>query len=116
MNKRRLKLDFLLSCIPLFLMMLGSYILFFRLHLDLVYYRIGKADRRKDRLSYPISLFTSYLYLCSVLFIMYVAGFIAQLIIHIQHQRKERFASLRMLTAVLMLVPLFEDFSILGSS
>lgn len=38
-----------------------SYILFFRLHLDLVYYRIDKADRRKDRLSYPISLFTSYL-------------------------------------------------------
>jgi hypothetical protein len=38
-----------------------SYILFFRLHLDLVSYRIGKADRRKDGLSYPISLFTSYL-------------------------------------------------------
>ena len=38
-----------------------SYILFFRLHLDLVYYRIDKADRRKDRLSYPICLFTSYL-------------------------------------------------------
>ena len=38
-----------------------SYILFFRLHLDLVYYRIGKADRMKDGLSYSISLFTSYL-------------------------------------------------------
>lgn len=38
-----------------------SPVLFFRLHLDLVYYRIGKADRRKDGLSYPISLFTSYL-------------------------------------------------------
>jgi len=37
-----------------------SHVLFFRLHLDLVYYRIGKADRRKDRLSYPIFLFTSY--------------------------------------------------------
>ena len=36
-----------------------SPVLFFRLHLDLVYYRIGKADRRKDGLSYPI--FTSYL-------------------------------------------------------
>lgn len=95
-----------------------SYILFFRLHLDLVYYRIGKADRRKDGLSYPISLFTSSLSLaCSVLLIMYVAGFIAQLIIHIQQQKERTLLPVWcMLTAVLMLVPLFEDFSILGSS
>ena len=35
-----------------------SYILFFRLHLDLVYYRIGRDDTRKDGLSYLIFLFT----------------------------------------------------------
>lgn len=63
MKKKRLKLDFFAILHPLFLMMLGLifYFLFFRLHLDLVYYRIGKADRRKDGLSYPISLFTSSL-------------------------------------------------------
>ena len=66
---------------------------------------------------------TLYLYsllislLCSVLFIMYVAGFIAQLIIHIQHQKERTLLPVWcMLTAVLMLVPLFEDFSILGSA
>ena len=48
---------------------------------------------------------------------MYVAGFIAQLIIHIQHQKERTLLPVWcMLTAVLMLVPLFEDFSILGSS
>ena len=53
----------------------------------------------------------------SVLLIMYVAGFIAQLIIHIQHQKERTLLPVWcMLTAVLMLVPLFEDFSILGSS
>ena len=94
-----------------------SYILFFRLHLDLVYYRIGKADRRKDGLSYPISLSLLISLVCSVLLIMYVAGFIAQLIIHIQHQKERTLLPVWcMLTAVLMLVPLFEDFSILGSS
>ena len=94
-----------------------SYILFFRLHLDLVYYRIGKADRRKT------DFHTLYLYsllislVCSVLLIMYVAGFIAQLIIHIQHQKERTLLPVWcMLTAVLMLVPLFEDFSILSSS
>ena len=66
---------------------------------------------------------TLYLYsllislVCSVLLIMYVAGFIAQLIIHIQHQKERTLLPVWcMLTAVLMLVPLFEDFSILGSS
>lgn len=94
-----------------------SPVLFFRLHLDLVYYRIGKADRRKDGLStlYLYSLLISLV--CSVLLIMYVAGFIAQLIIHIQHQKERTLLPVWcMLTAVLMLVPLFEDFSILGSS
>ena len=92
-----------------------SYILFFRLHLDLVYYRIDKADRRKDRLSYLYSLLISLA--CSILLIMYVAGLIAQLIIHIQHQKERTLLPVWcMLTAVLMLVPLFEDFSILGSS
>lgn len=38
-----------------------SLILFVRLHLDLVYYWIGRDDTRKDGLSYPIFLFTSYL-------------------------------------------------------
>lgn len=61
MKKKRLKIDFFAILHPLFLMMLGLLFLFFRLHLDLVYYRIGKADRRKDGLSYPIFLFTSYL-------------------------------------------------------
>ena len=61
MNKRRLKLDFFCYLASFISYDVRSYILFFRLHLDLVYYRIDKADRRKDRLSYPISLFTSYL-------------------------------------------------------
>ena len=48
---------------------------------------------------------------------MYVAGFIALLIIHIQHQKERTLLPVWcMLTAVLMLVPLFEDFSILSSS
>ena len=61
MKKKRLKLDFFCDLASLISYDVRSYILFFRLHLDLVYYRIDKADRRKDRLSYPISLFTSYL-------------------------------------------------------
>ena len=61
MKKKRLKLDFFCDLASLISYDVRSYILFFRLHLDLVYYRIGKADRRKDGLSYPISLFTSYL-------------------------------------------------------
>lgn len=61
MKKKRLKIDFFCYLASLISYDVRSYILFFRLHLDLVYYRIGKADRRKDRLSYPISLFTSYL-------------------------------------------------------
>lgn len=61
MKKKRLKLDFFAILHPLFSYDVRSPVLFFRLHLDLVYYRIGKADRRKDGLSYPISLFTSYL-------------------------------------------------------
>ena len=92
-----------------------SLILFVRLHLDLVYYWIGRDDTRKDGLSYLIFLFTFLL--CSVLFIMYVAGFIAQLIIHLCHQREKTLLPVWcMLTAVLVLVPVFEEFSLLGST
>ena len=58
MKKKQLKLDFFAILHPLFLMMLGLIFYFFAF---ILIYRIGKADRRKDRLSYPIFLFTSYL-------------------------------------------------------
>ena len=60
MKKKRLKIDFFAILHPLFLMMLGLLFYFFAFIL-IWFYRIGKADRRKDGLSYPISLFTSYL-------------------------------------------------------
>ena len=93
-----------------------SPVLFFRLHLDLFITELAKLIEGKT------DFHTLYLYsllislVCSVLLIMYV-GFIAQLIIHIQHQKERTLLPVWcMLTAVLMLVPLFEDFSILGSS
>ncbi|WP_307997322.1 hypothetical protein [uncultured Streptococcus sp.] len=48
---------------------------------------------------------------------MYVAGFIAQLIIHLCHQREKTLLPVWcMLTAVLVLVPVFEEYSLLGST
>ena len=88
MKKKRLKIDFFVYLASFISYDVRSPVLFFRLHLDLVYYRIGKVDRRKDGLSYPISLSLLISLVCSVLLIMYVAGFIAQLIIHIQHQKE----------------------------
>lgn len=61
MNKRRLKLDFFAILHPLFLMMLGLIFYFFAFILTWFITGVGKDDTRKDRLSYPISLFTSYL-------------------------------------------------------
>ena len=109
MKKKRLKIDFFAILHPLFLMMLG--LLFYFFAFILIWF-ITELDFHT---LYLYSLLISLV--CSVLLIMYVAGFIAQLIIHIQHQKERTLLPVWcMLTAVLMLVPLFEDFSILGSS
>ena len=109
MKKKRLKIDFFAILHPLFLMMLG--LLFYFFAFILIWF-ITELDFHT---LYLYSLLISLV--CSVLLIMYVAGFIAQLIIHIQHQKERTLLPVWcMLTAVLMLVPLFEDFSILSSS
>ena len=117
MNKRRLNLDFFAILHPLFLMMLGLIFYFFAFILIWFITELTKLIEGKT------DFHTLYLYsllislACSVLLIMYVAGLIAQLIIHIQHQKERTLLPVWcMITAVLMLVPLFEDFSILGSS
>ncbi|MFR4697342.1 MAG: hypothetical protein ACLT8V_02045 [Streptococcus salivarius] len=117
MKKKRLKLDFFAILHPLFLMMLGLIFYFFAFILIWFITELTKLIEGKT------DFHTLYLYsllislACSVLLIMYVAGLIAQLIIHIQHQKERTLLPVWcMLTAVLMLVPLFEDFSILGSS
>ena len=116
-EQKTVKSRFFCYLAPLISYDVRSYILFFRLHLDLVYYELTKLIEGKT------DFHTLYLYsllislACSVLLIMYVAGLIAQLIIHIQHQKERTLLPVWcMITAVLMLVPLFEDFSILGSS
>ena len=117
MKKKRLKIDFFAILHPLFLMMLGLLFYFFAFILIWFITELAKLIEGKT------DFHTLYLYsllislVCSVLLIMYFAGFIAQLIIHIQHQKERTLLPVWcMLTAVLMLVPLFEDFSILGSS
>ena len=117
MKKKRLKIDFFAILHPLFLMMLGLLFYFFAFILIWFITELAKLIEGKT------DFHTLYLYsllislACSILLIMYVAGFIAQLIIHIQHQKERTLLPVWcMLTAVLMLVPLFEDFSILGSS
>ena len=110
MKKKRLKIDFFAILHPLFLMILGLIFYFFAFILIWFITELAKLIEGKT------DFHTLYL-VCSVLLIMYVAGFIAQLIIHIQHQKERTLLPVWcMLTAVLMLVPLFEDFSILGSS
>ncbi len=74
----------------------------FRLHLDLVYYRIGKADRRKELYIFVLLISLA----CSILLIMYVAGLIAQLIIHTASKGRTLLPVWCMLTAVLMLCPI----------
>ena len=62
MNKRRLKLDFFAILHPLFLMMLGLLFYFFAFILIWFITELEKLiEGKTDRLSYPISLFTSYL-------------------------------------------------------
>ena len=62
MNKRRLKLDFFAILHPLFLMMLGLIFYFFAFILIWFITELEKLiEGKTDRLSYPISLFTSYL-------------------------------------------------------
>ena len=83
----------------------------------MVYYRIGKADRRKDGLSYPIFLFTSYL---SSLFDItdYVRrGFYSSAdYTYTASKGKDAFAGLVYAYGCTDACALFEDFSILGSS
>ena len=106
MNKRRLKLDFFAILHLLFLMMLGLIFYFFAFILIWFITELTKLIEGKTDFHtlYVYSLLISLA--CSVL-----------LIIHIQHQKERTLLPVWcMLTAVLMLVPLFEDFSILGSS
>ena len=116
MNKRRLKLDFFAVLHPLFLMMLGFIFYFFAFILIWFITELTKLIEGKT------DFHTLYLYsllislLCSVLFIMYVAGFIAQLIIHIQHQKERTLLPVWcMLTALILLVPTVENGRILSS-
>lgn len=95
MNKRRLKLDFFAILHPLFLMMLGLIFYFFAFILIWFITELAKLIEGKT------DFHTLYLYsllislVCSVLLIMYVAGFIAQLIIHIQQSKgKDAFTGL----------------------
>ena len=109
MNKRRLKLDFFAILHPLFLMMLGLMFYFFAFILIWFITELTKLIEGKTDFHalYLYSLLISLA--CSILLIMYVAGFIAQLIIHIQHQKERTLLPVWcMLTAVLMLVPLFD--------
>lgn len=109
MNKRRLKLDFFAILHPLFLMMLGLMFYFFAFILIWFITELTKLIEGKTDFHalYLYSLLISLA--CSVLLIMYVAGLIAQLIIHIQHQKERTLLPVWcMLTAVLMLVPLFD--------
>lgn len=109
MNKRRLNLDFFAILHPLFLMMLGLMFYFFAFILIWFITELTKLIEGKTDFHalYLYSLLISLA--CSVLLIMYVAGLIAQLIIHIQHQKERTLLPVWcMLTAVLMLVPLFD--------
>ena len=109
MNKRRLKLDFFAILHPLFLMMLGLIFYFFAFILIWFITELEKMIEGKTDFHtlYFYSLLISLA--CSILLIMYVAGLIAQLIIHIQHQKERTLLPVWcMLTAVLMLVPLFD--------
>ena len=78
MNKRRLNLDFFAILHPLFLMMLGLIFYFFAFILIWFITELAKLIEGKT------DFHTLYLYsllislVCSVLLIMYVAGFIAQ--------------------------------------
>ena len=88
MKKKQLKLDFFAILHPLFLMMLGLIFYFFAFILIWFITELTKMIEGKKEFHnlYLYSLLISLV--CSVLLIMYVAGFIAQLIIHIQHQKE----------------------------
>ncbi|MFR2572547.1 MAG: hypothetical protein ACLS9T_05745 [Streptococcus salivarius] len=60
-EKETVKNRFFAILHPLFLMMLGLLFYFFAFILIWFITELDKDDRRKDRLSYPIFLFTSYL-------------------------------------------------------
>ena len=110
MKKKRLKIDFFAILHPLFLMMLG--LLFYFFAFILIWFITELAKLIEGKTDFHTLYFYSLLIslACSILLIMYVAGFIAQLIIHIQHQKERTLLPVWcMLTAVLML-------SILGSS
>ena len=114
MNKRRSKLDFFAILHPLFLMMLGLIFYFFAFILIWFITELEKMIQGKIDF-HTLSLFTSYL---STVFstIHYVCSWFHSST-DIQHQKERTLLPVWcMLTAVLMLVPLFEDFSILGSS
>ena len=113
MKKKRLKIDLFAILHPLFLMMLG--LLFYFFAFILIWFITELAKLIEGKTDFHTLYFYSLLIslVCSILLIMYFAGFIAQLIIHIQHQKERTLLPVWcMLTAVLMLVPLFEDFSI----
>ena len=117
MKKNRLKIDFFAILHPLFLMTLGLIFYFFAF--ILIWFITELAEMIQGKMDFHTLYFYSLLIslLCSVLFIMYVAGFIAQLIIHLCHQREKTLLPVWcMLTAVLVLVPVFEEFSLLGST
>ena len=61
MKKKRLKIDFFAILHPLFLMMLGLLFYFFAFILIWFITELTKLIEGKTVLSYPISLFTSYL-------------------------------------------------------
>ena len=109
MKKKRLKIDFFAILHPLFLMILGLIFYFFAFILIWFITELAKLIEGKTDFHalYLYSLLISLA--CSVLLIMYVAGLIAQLIIHIQHPKERPLLPVWcMLTAVLMLVPLFD--------
>lgn len=88
MKKKRLKLDFFAILHPLFLMMLG--LLFYFFAFILIWFITELAKLIEGKTDFHTLYFYSLLIslACSILLIMYVAGFIAQLIIHIQHQKE----------------------------
>ena len=117
MKKKRLKLDFFAILHPLFLMMIG--LMFYFSPFILIWFITELAKLIQGKTDFHTLYFYLLLIslLCSVLFLMYVAGFIAQLIIHLCHQEERTLLPVWcMLTAVLVLVPLFEGFSLLGST
>ena len=98
-------------------MMLGLIFYFFAFILIWFITELAKADRRKDGLSYPISLFTSYLFSLFGITDYVRRGFYSSTDYpYTASKGKDAFAGLVYAYGCTDACALFEDFSILGSS